>query len=247
VNSNQQGKLSVDELSSYLKRTNLPTIIVEGPDDALVYRYLEETLGELNADFLICGGRSGLLKLYESRADFTNSKIVFLADLDMWYFSGIPADYSTGLIFTSGYSIENDLYQGGVLECLLSASERPRFYAVIRELSEWFAGAVLKHRAGHSTNCDIHTRCVLDGEEMHTKYREECRVLGVTEVCVSEIYDRYSLALRGKNLMQALQYFLSGSSRASKYSAANLFEIGSKLDNPAIQRIYFEVERALAA
>ena len=45
-----------------------------------------------------------------------------MADKDLWLFSGIPPDYPD-IIWTEGYSIENDLYAGASLEDLLNADE----------------------------------------------------------------------------------------------------------------------------
>ena len=36
--------------------------------------------------------------------------VIFVADQDMWFFTGIPEKYRDTIIFTRGYSLENDLY-----------------------------------------------------------------------------------------------------------------------------------------
>ena len=38
---------SVDELVSLLKKTNLPTIVVEGSDDIIIFRHLEDRLSKI--------------------------------------------------------------------------------------------------------------------------------------------------------------------------------------------------------
>ena len=63
---------SVEEIvSSLSKSTSLLTVLVEGKDDALVYRCIEDKLNTLvsidnKADIFICGGRLDLLEIFGS-------------------------------------------------------------------------------------------------------------------------------------------------------------------------------------
>ena len=81
---------TVDELVETLRRSSLPTLLVEGRDDMVVYRWLESTDCEEPVDVLQCGGRSRLLKVYERRNEFARLRCVFLADSDMWLFDKVP-------------------------------------------------------------------------------------------------------------------------------------------------------------
>ena len=58
------------EIIEYLKRTRLPTLLVEGEDDALVYRWLENKLGIFAGSILICSGRDVLVSIYRSAGIF---------------------------------------------------------------------------------------------------------------------------------------------------------------------------------
>ena len=89
--------------------TCLPTIIVEGENDIPIYRRIEKYIGVQDADVIQVGGRNNLLSLYERRKEFAHLPVAFVADRDLWLFSGIPPDYPD-IIWTEGYSIENDLY-----------------------------------------------------------------------------------------------------------------------------------------
>ena len=68
------------------------------------------------------GGRETLLAVYKRRNEFAHLPVAFVADRDLWLFSGIPPDYPD-IIWTEGYSIENDLYADANLENLLDADE----------------------------------------------------------------------------------------------------------------------------
>ena len=117
--------LTVEELVATLRNSDLPTVIVEGQDDMRIYRWVEERLGSRTANVLPTGGRPNLLSVYERRREFLDLPVAFVADQDMWLFSGIPTEYG-GVIWTEGYSIENDLYADADLEKLLEPRGGPR-------------------------------------------------------------------------------------------------------------------------
>jgi hypothetical protein len=62
--------ISIDELVATLKRSNLPTILVEGDDDVMVYRQFEKQFGARKVSILPCGGRNTLLKVFERKHEF---------------------------------------------------------------------------------------------------------------------------------------------------------------------------------
>ena len=113
---------TVKELVATLRRSTLPTVLVEGQVDMRIFRWVEEHLGSQTANVLPAGGREKLLCIYKERHEFADLPVAFVADRDMWLFSGTPSDYDE-VIWTEGYSIENDLYAGAELENLLDSEE----------------------------------------------------------------------------------------------------------------------------
>ena len=109
---------TVEELVAALRRSALPTVLVEGQEDIRIYRWLEARLGNRAANVLPTGGRENLLSIYAKRHEFADLPVAFVADKDMWLFSGVPSDYEE-VIWTEGYSIENDLYTDAERENLL--------------------------------------------------------------------------------------------------------------------------------
>ena len=114
-------ELTVDEIVNTLKRSSLTTVLVEGKDDILIYRWIEDEIGIVNANFLPCGGRDKLLQVYERRHEFADLKTIFVADRDAYVYINPPVNYND-IIWTNGYSIENDLYFGRKIELLLEKS-----------------------------------------------------------------------------------------------------------------------------
>jgi len=129
-----------DEIIANLQDTHIPVVLVEGTSDVFIYRMLREKIGNLEVDFMPCGGRTALLKIFERRNEFPNKKVLFIADRDLWVFTEIPKKYKD-VFFTLGYSIENDLYHDGRtrLEELLDQKEIEKRNKIVESVCDWFA------------------------------------------------------------------------------------------------------------
>ena len=114
--------MTVEQLVGVLRRSRKPRIVVEGDDDVIIYRELTKRIGILEVAPLPSGGRKKLLQVYERRSEFAHVPVAFIADRDMWLFSGIPEGYAD-IIWTQGYSIENDLYVSAELESFLETHQ----------------------------------------------------------------------------------------------------------------------------
>lgn len=118
-----QATPSVDEIVASLKNTSLPTVLVEGRDDMTTYRWIENRLGIQNANVLPCGGRDKLFAVYNRQTEFRHLKCAFLADRDMWLFDTTCSQYGS-IVFTKGYSIENDILDDSHVADLLSPQRK---------------------------------------------------------------------------------------------------------------------------
>lgn len=141
--------MDADELVAHLRKTTLPTVLIEGKDDVKVYRNIEPRLGLGKIDFLGCGGRNTVLEVYRRRAEFPGSNVAFLVDQDLWYFQGKPEEFAD-VLCTQGWSLENDLYFDGRerLHELLDAQENTHFELLIADVAKWFAFEVEQSMAG---------------------------------------------------------------------------------------------------
>lgn len=74
-------------------------------------------------------------------------KTAFVADKDTWLFTAIPETFA-GVIWTEGYSIENDVYAGSRIEELLDVAERSPHRELLRNVIRWFAYEVELCRSG---------------------------------------------------------------------------------------------------
>jgi hypothetical protein len=241
--------MSEKEIIEYLKRTSLPTLLVEGEDDALIYRWLENQLGIFAGSILICSGRDVLVSIYRQRASLPQSKIAWLADRDMWLFTFAPADLA-GIIFTTGYSIENDLYAGSEIESLLEPAERSQHSVLLQLVCRWFAFELLECQAGREAQVGHRINRIVDFAcmDLHPAFRSSRGYSEPDAAFAGGILANYKLQLRGKTLLQALVHYLSDSRRNPKYSYASILELCLKLypGNPYVASIIAEVKAQLA-
>ena len=240
---------TVDEMVAVLRRSTLPTVLVEGQDDMRIYRWVEERLGSQTANVLPTGGRPNLLSVYERRNEFSNLPVAFVADRDMWLFSGVPSEYD-GVIWTEGYSIENDLYAGSELENLMDAEEAEEHQQLLDAFVEWFAFEVERHLAGEDFEVAHHCNRVVPLGQ--TKMDEDFGKSRGFRPPGAEIHQQirrgYQLQLRGRSLFEMLVRFLSAPARDSKHSIHGLYEIAFKMtpSHPLMAQLIQKIERTIS-
>lgn len=218
--------MSVDEIVATIKHSSLPTVLVEGTTDANVYRTLEKRLAVGVGTMLPAGGRPNLLEVFQRRNEFQGNRCAFIADLDMWAFTTIPPEYAD-IIFTKGYSIENDVLSGPVPIRLMDDSERAEFNHLLEHLARWIAFEVGEWLSGGNCHLDTHVNQLVPSTSTslcphwQTKrgYREP-------SASVLETVQRSPhLLIRGKQVLQAFLRILSKKDRKAKYSKYSLLEL----------------------
>jgi hypothetical protein len=240
---------TADELIATIKRSRLPTVLVEGSDDQTVYRHVESLIRTSHASVLPCGGRDTLLAIFRRRIELAGRQVAFVADRDMWLFSGIPTGFEE-IIWTEGYSIENDIYSGSDIERLLEPSESAEHKILIDRLCKWFSFEVEEYLAGRSISLKHHVSEIVPlgqndldaGFIARRGYREPKAALHF------EIASNYQIRLRGKQLIQALVRYLSASGRIAKYSFAAVIELCVKTRNHSrVERLLADIDAALTS
>ena len=226
---------TVDTLVNKLRMSRKPNIVVEGEQDAIIYGQLVDRLGRFNIDFLPAGCRSILLALYdklscyENQGDSRHKPVVFIADRDAWLFNnGIPPRYND-IIWTDGYSIENDLYEGAKpsLETLMNCDEAAEHKKVLDTIAEWFAFEVQEFLAGNTPKFATHCNQVLvnNGTTMDPDFCKLRRFRTPNQCLSKKIKTQYQSQLRGKLLFQMLVRFVNKRGRKARYNEGALYEI----------------------
>ena len=240
---------TVEELVAALRRSALPTVLVEGQEDMRIYRWVEERLGNRAANVLPTGGRENLLSVFRRRQEFADLPVAFVADRDMLLFSGIPTDYDE-IIWTEGYSIENDLYADADLENLLAVEESQEHLQLREAIVEWFAFEVEEYLAGRKYKISYHCNDVvmLGQTQMGEDFINCCNFRTPGEEIHRQVRDAYQLQLRGKLLFQMLIRFLSAPDRQRKYSYSDLYDraFGMTPPHPLRNRLVEGIEQTIA-
>lgn len=243
---------TIENLVIALRLSNKPNIIVEGKDDEIIYRTLVERLGRFDVGFFSASSKNTLLRLYEelsqyeSLGDFRHVPVAFIADRDMWLFSGIPEGYAD-IIWTQGYSIENDLYISAELESFLETHQQ-----VLNAVCRWFAfevEAFLKGDAAYVAEGldEIVPRGKTELDDAFLKRRG---FLPPQEERYQQIREAYGLQLRGKLLFQTLLRFLNAADRELRFQTTHHGLFAIALDRPVssqlFDRLIHEIERKLS-
>ncbi|WP_031250420.1 hypothetical protein [Mesorhizobium sp. LNHC221B00] len=217
----------------------MPTLITEGGDDVVVFRDAELEFAALGLAVLPVGGREKLLAIFDRKSEFEGLSVAFVSDRDLWVFSSIPDNYvQESLIFTCGYSIENDLYSDGNLEKLLSKEEKAAFDKELELFVRWYALAVSRSLAGIAGRIRTHPNHILDDEN---ELRGKLTLAG-DEVYPEDLYQmvlgNYVKYVRGKSLLPLLMRHLSYAARPVRHNHRSLLEVASVGRGSLLQSIY---------
>lgn len=238
---------TVDELFELLKRTSLPTVLVEGKNDIIFYRAVEEDLRDIGVDMLPAGNKGAVLEIRRRlQGQKISAPVAFIVDNDIWVHTGVPDEVcKPDIVTTVGYSIENDLFIDGDLISLLTAEEKRHFLADIERFARWYALAIQRHMANAKSEFRTHPGKVLDDKD----YYEDRILLSDNESYPSELFDtiisEFGLYLRGKSLFAILHRQLSRGGRDVKFSEKQLMAFGASRKGDNFQRMQELVRAAV--
>ena len=215
----------VDFVLHTLRTSDLPTVVVEGKHDKQIYRWLEDLFDRPHVNILSADGRENLLEIFNRRKEFEDRlPVVFMADQDKWVFSGPPPSYED-IIWTSGYSIENDLYSDGNPEDLILDHMMDEHSCELNGAIQEFAREVAHWVAALDQSADVN--------QLVEMFREK-------------IKNKYKLRLRGKTLFEILLPCCNARNHLELckdvFSTVNL----EKDHPPLLSRLVWEIQRKIA-
>ncbi len=251
--SSLRGKVevSVEEAIATLSRSSLPTIVVEGTDDILVYRELETYHNGSFLSVFPVGGRDAVLSLFDSRSAMESGTVLFIADQDSWVIQGIPEPYHhPDLLLSNGYSIENDVIRDGNLINLMSASEKESFASELDRFIVWYTVAFHSFCEDQNERIAIHPNEVFNRAGLVTSSANDiAHSETLRDLQAIILADPFRL-IRGKSLLNLIMRHLSYTGRSVRHNGRALMEmvgsnrgvvlndlfdrVGSRLNNRAI-------------
>lgn len=235
--------ITVDEFVAALQRSSLPTVIVEGDDDIIVFRQLEQLFADRGLSVMPVGGRDTVLALFDRNVEFGNGpKVVFVADRDTWVNHGVPAEYqSHQLILTDGYSIENDVIRDLHLEGLMTQGERSQYLIELHRFLKWYALALVRRTHGTSPNRLLNDNAYMT-QQMLLKQDEE-----YPNFVYFEVRCDYSKVMRGKSLLALIVRRLSYAGRNPRHNAQALLEMTNIKRGPLLEGLFGRVGQETAS
>lgn len=252
---NHKSLPTIEELINTLKRSNIPTILIEGPDDVFIYRWLKSKLDTSLIALLPCGGRTTLFSIYDRRHEFSDRNVIYIADRDLYKFEPIPSERE-GIIFTSGYCIENDIYSGSQINAFIDDEDKENFRVLKDVVGKWFAFEVQKYLDSQEEGEDVALRlkshinvvCPKGQSSICPNFSHKISYEDPRSDILSMITSDYELNIRGKQLFQMLSRYMSKKGRFSKFNEKNLIEIALKQGNNCyLDEILVNMDRRLNA
>lgn len=240
--------ITPDEIISTLKRSSLPTVVVEGGDDIILYRRLEKIYSEYNISVLSAGGRDNIINVFNRINEIKNTIIIFIADKDLWVMDGIPLNYSSSpmMIFTDGYSIENDVIRDMNVEDMLYKEEVEIFKREVNDFIRWYSYAIARNNYGCIVEYKVHPNQVFN-QNLHMM--NEIDVSLQENILHSEyhkfITNDYKKNLRGKSLMGLYTRIFSKPGRKTSHNDRSIMELAGAQRGHYIDKIFRDVGELL--
>lgn len=214
------GSVTATEAIATIERSSLLTVILEGEGDYFAFARIEAELSEHGISFMPLCGRDLVLDVINSLSAESLSRCLAIVDLDTWIYSNIPENaINSNVLFTFGYSIENDIILNSDICSLMTDSERATFLSELKIVVNWYANELDNKLSGGDAQLSRHPSHILQDHAV-------CTLTGRKKFWEDTIEARYDQLLRGKTLLALIVRQLNATGRASKYSKANLIEIG---------------------
>jgi hypothetical protein len=221
--------LTDEELISTINHSSTPYIIIEGPDDVMIYRWILEDIG-CTAFLEPRRGCEGVRKIYDRRNEIKSSNVIFICDRDAYvYTNKIPSKYK-GIIYTKGYSIENDLYYGRAIEKkLFEEKDTDLFEKALNSFIRYYACELEKMRNGQDYNFREKPEAIINHKDFSLKVTQLSDFIEPSSKTVEYLKQDYDLLLRGHSLFKLVRMILHRKNRKIQYEEKALYEICYKL------------------
>lgn len=236
--------LTDDELISVINHSSEPYIIIEGPDDVMVYRWI---LDEIDCAGLLepRKGCDGVNALISRRNEIVNPNVIFIIDKDTLVYSN-STPTNKNVIYTEGYSIENDLYQGKAFERhYFKKDDKSLFEKTLKEFLRYYACELEKFKNGKkfdftkSPENILSENYLLDTSKL-TDYKEP------SQNSVEYLRKGYDLLLRGHSLFHLVRMIVGRKERSIKYSQKQLYDMCYCLKSDSIINIQKKIKKSLS-
>lgn len=217
--------LSDDELISAINHSSEPYVIVEGDDDVMIYRWLLDDIGAIAA-LEHRQGCGGVKNLFFRKGEITNPKIAFVCDRDTNVYTGKTPKGCGGIIYTKGYSIENDLYYGRKLEKkLFEAKDRELFEKALNSFLLYYGCELEKFSEGKVFDLRRKPEAIINHKDYSLRISQLCNYKEPSTETIEHLKSKYDLLIRGHSLFKLVGMILRRKTRKPQYEVDTIYEM----------------------
>ena len=235
--------MSADEIFATLKNSALPTVLIEGDDDVIVLRRLDEVYSQAGVSVLAAGGREAVLQVFSMLRDTaTVHPHLFIVDRDSWVLTGVPEEFkSRTILMSEGYSIENDIVRDGKLLGLMDTRERQSYEIELGEFVRWYAVSIYKFLRGENVPIKNHPTQVLGISSVQESIALELAGDTNCKAMHDQIVKDPERLVRGKSLLAVIMRQLSYKGRSVHHNHKALFEVVASNRGPILETLFKQV------
>ncbi len=231
-----------DELIAAINHSKEPYIIVEGNDDVMVYRWILEEI-----DYDACleprGGCDGVKALINRKNEIKNPNVIFIIDKDTLVYSDkedVPFHYEN-VIYTEGYSIENDLYQGKKFENVHFRKEDKTIFSKLMDaFLKYYACEVEKFRRNEKYDFTIAPESIVLNYSLSTSKLEN--YTEPSQETIKYLKNGYDRLLRGHSLFSLVRIVMGRQDRDVRYTQKQLYELCYRQKSESIKRMQEKIK-----
>lgn len=240
-------ELTLTDVIATLKNSSIPNVVVEGKDDIVIFRRLEHILSDHSVSVLPVGGQDKVLEIFRRRKEFAGSdNVAFVADRDSWVYKAIPQEYiDKSLVFTDGYSIENDAVRDGDLLNLMSPGEKKQFLNDLEIIIKWFALAISRFIDGYPEPLSIYPTVILDIENVDELVSDMIRDDIASQYMYGLVRAEPMRLLRGKTLLSLIMMQLTYKNRVVHHQHLSLLDMVGAKPGDLISALFRDIQTAL--
>lgn len=235
----------LDEIIAALKRSAVPTLVVEGRDDYVAFGEFEVENVSWGFTVLPVNGEGNVQKIIEKVEEINHPALAFLLDRDCSLFTGI----SYGLLredtfFTDGYSIENDLIRDGNIIQLVKVTDKAWFTKELSSFANFCSCAAFGHvenRVGFplSTHPNQLFRAPGKMQPQYELFIED--ISNILPEAYRQVAEDPLRLTRGKSLLALLARHFVVRRKGAKFSRASILELGDAARGPLMLKIEHDI------
>ena len=238
--------LSDDELISVINHSSSPFVIVEGKEDVVIYRWL---LGDIECEPYLepRNGCCAVRKIYDRRAELTNPKVVFVCDRDVSVYTGLLPEGYEDIIYTEGYSIENDLYKGRQLEeKFFDKQDKELFEKALESFLNYYACELEKFNNGEEFCFQKKPEAIINNKDYSLKTELLSNYRTPSHDTFEYLRGDYDSLIRGHSLFKLVGMILHRKGRVIPYHEMAIYEMCYKFcKSDCIEHLQEKIKEAI--